>query len=197
MERLISESKHEISVSCVLSEVEFIPMCEEYGFDWVFEDNFPVGNKINTGIKSTLEYNYDYLMMMNSDDVVKTELIDEYYQPFFESLNPYFGVDKVTYVDWYTKEAREFKYNFTVLGIAKMIRKDIVVKSFKYLKEVYRSELSKCLDDTMMDNMIKLKVSPTFVQYEGMLAMDFKSETNIWPWEKFKDRGKIVCYNQA
>jgi len=24
--------------------------------------------------------------------------------------------------------------------------------------------------------------------------MDFKSETNIWPWEKFKDKGKVVEY---
>lgn len=194
MERLISESKHEIAVSCVLSEREFIPLCEEYGFDWVFEENEPVGNKINTGIRSTLGYAYDYLMMMNSDDVVKAELIDKYYEPFFESLNPYFGVDKVTYVNWYTKEAREYSYEYSVLGIAKMIRRD-VVESLK--GNLYPEKLSKGLDDHFMDRMIHNKIYPTIVKYEGQLAMDFKSEVNIWPWEKFKDKGKKVCYNPA
>ena len=189
MLRLIAESKHEIDVTCVLSEPEFTFMCDEYGFEWVFEENIPVGNKINTGIRSTLRHKYDYLMMMNSDDIVKTELIDKYYDPFFESLNPYFGVDKVTYVNFDTKEAREVKYDFSVLGIGKMVHRDVVIK---FGGNLYNRDLNKGLDDHMMDRMISGKISPTFVQYEGMLAMDFKSETNIWPWEKFKNKGKDV-----
>jgi len=191
MSRLIAESKHEIDVTCVLSEPEFTFMCDEYGFEWVFEENIPVGNKINTGIRSTLRHTYDYLMMMNSDDVVKTELIDKYYEPFFESLNPYFGVDKVTYVNFETKEAREFQYDYSVLGIGKMVRRDVVDKLNGNL---YPEKLSKGLDDHFMDRMISIKVYPSFVKYEGQLAMDFKSETNIWPWEHFKNRGKIVEY---
>ncbi len=191
MLRLIAESKHEIDVTCVLSEAEFTFMCDEYGFEWVFEENIPVGNKINTGIRATLRHEYDYLMMMNSDDVVKTELIDKYYDPFFESLNPYFGVDKVTYVNFGTKEAREFKYDYSVLGIAKMVRRDIV-DTFK--GNLYNERLSKGLDDHFMDRMISIKVYPTFVQYEGQLAMDFKSDVNIWSWDHFKNRGKIVEY---
>lgn len=196
VKRLQRESKHEIMVSCVLSEPEFIPLCEEFGFNWTFALNLPLGDKINTGIKSTLKYKYDYLMMMNSDDVIEAELIDRYYEPFFERLDPYFGVDKVTYVNWSTKEAREFQYEFTVLGIGKCLRRDVVDLAFKKLGEVYRKDLNKCLDDTMMDNLIKIGFYPKFVKYEGMLAMDFKSEVNIWPWEKFSNRGKTVCYRE-
>ncbi len=196
LKRLQVESKHEISVSCVLSEPEFIEMCSEFGFNWQFALNLPLGEKMNTGIKSTLKYKWDYLMVMNSDDVIEAELIDKYYDSFFESLNPYFGIDKVTYVNWSTKEAVEFQYEYTVLGIGKCLRRDVVEKSLKSLKEVYRSELSKCLDHTMMDNMIKIGVYPSFVKYEGQLAMDFKSEVNIWPWDHFKNRGKKVCYKE-
>ena len=194
LERLIKESKHEIKVSCVLSEPEYIPLCAERGFNWVFELNMPVGNKINTGIKSTLKYKYDYLMMMNSDDVIKAELIDKYYEPFFEKMNPYFGIDKVTYVNFYTHEAREFQYEYSVLGIGKCIRRDIV-EQFK--GELYKADRNKGLDDSMMDRMIHAGVFPSFVKYEGQLAMDFKSEVNIWPWEHFKNQGKEVCYKQA
>lgn len=188
---LQQKSKHDIDVSCVLSEPEFIPLCESYGFNWIFENNDPLGNKINTGIKSTLKFKYDYLMMMNSDDVVKAELIDQYYEQFIESLNPYFGIGKVTYVNFYTHEAKEITYNLTILGIAKMIHRSVVEKARGVL---YRPELNKCLDNTMMDVMIGMGVSPTFVDYEGMLAMDFKSEVNIWPWEQFANKGKTVCY---
>lgn len=191
MVRLIAESKHEIEVSCVLSEESFIPLCDEYGFDWEYAENFPVGNKINTGIQSTLKHEYDYLMMMNSDDIVKAELIDKYYDPFFESLNPYFGIDKVTYVNFETNEAREFNYEFSVLGIGKMVHRSVVEK---WQGHLYPANLNKGLDDHMMDRMISAKIFPTMVKYEGQLAMDFKSEVNIHPWEKFKHTGKIVEY---
>lgn len=183
------ESKHEIGITCVLSEPEFIEMCGEFGFNWTFSENLPLGQKMNNGVKWTLKFKFDYLMIMNSDDVIRTELIDKYYDPFFESLNPYFGIDKVTYVNWSTKEAREFQYEFSVLGIGKCIRRDVVEKG-----DLYDPKLNKGLDDHMMDRMIGLGFYPTFVKYDGQLAMDFKSEVNIWPWDKFKDRGKKVEY---
>lgn len=189
--RLTQESKHEISVTCVLSEPEYIGVCQEYGFNWVFDLNEPVGKKINTGIKATLKHRYDYLMIMNSDDVIEAELIDRYYQPFFESLSPFFGVKKVTFVNFYTHEAREFEYDFSVLGIGKCVRFDIV-KSLN--GELYNPKLNRGLDDSMMDRMIENGIFPTFINYEGMLAKDFKSDINIWGWEHFKDKGKKVCY---
>jgi hypothetical protein len=193
LKKLIAASKHEISVLCVISEIEYINICKGFGFNWVAAPNNPLGSKINKGIKRALQLsNFDYLMMMNSDDVIKVDLIDRYYDPFFESKEKFFGISKVTYVNFYTQEAREFCYEYSVLGIGKCIRRD-VVEDMK--GELYRHELNKCLDDTMMDNLMRIKVFPRMVRYEGMLAMDFKSDVNIWPWEKFKDRGKPVCYS--
>jgi len=194
MAELIKKSKHEIKVSCVLSEPEFIPLCAEFGFNWVFELNLPLGKKINTGVKSTMKFKYDYLMMMNSDDIIKPELLDSYYEPFFESLNPFFGIDKVTYVNFSTKEAREYQYEYTVLGIGKCIHKDVVQKMNG---ELYPNDFNRGLDDSMMDRLINIGVYPSFVKYEGQLAMDFKSDVNIWPWEKFMNKGKEVCYKQG
>lgn len=191
--KLIAESKHELSVTCVISEVEYIKVCEEYGFEWVFADNDPLGRKINIGIQKALDHPFDYLMMMNSDDVIHVKLLDEVYEPFFDK--PLFGINRVTYVNFYTKEARDFTYGFTCLGIAKMIRRDVLVRAMKSPGFVYRPDLNKCMDDTMMDNIIKTQnIFPVLVKYEGQLAWDFKSETNIWPWDYFKGRGKIVEY---
>lgn len=194
LQRLIEESKHELKVLCVISEVEYVDICESYGFQYVFVENFPVGNKINVGVKSSLSNEWDYLMMMNSDNIIKSELIDKYYQPFFDKSEPFFGVDRVTYVKFGTTQAREVKYDYSVLGIGKCVRRDIVEQAFKQLGQLYRGDLNKCLDDTMLDNMSKLRAYPRFVKYEGMLAMDFKSEVNIWPWEHFEKKGRAVEY---
>jgi hypothetical protein len=193
---MVKSDKHSIDVTCVISENEYIKVCEDYGFSWVWAENEPVGKKINTGIKSTLKHPYDYLMIMNSDDVIDKKLIDDVYEPFFENLNPYFGISRVTYVNFYTKEARDIEYEFSILGIGKCIRKDIIKKLFDEQGEVYRSNLSRGLDDTMMDNMIRSGVWPTNVPYEGQLAWDFKSEVNIHGWEKFEKKGTEVCYSQ-
>lgn len=198
LKKLLAESKHQLNVFCVISEPEYIDICESYGFNWVAAPNNPVGSKINKGIKRALQlFEFDYLMMMNSDSVIKSELIDKVYQPFFDNNEKFFGINKVTYVNFYTKEAREINYEYSVLGIGKCIRRDVVELAFNQVGELYRTELSKSLDDTMMDNLMKIKVFPRMVRYEGMLAMDFKSEVNIHPWEKFKNRGKAVCYSPA
>lgn len=192
LRKMIAESKHEYRVLCVISESEYIPVCDSHGFNWIYADNNPLGEKINKGLRRALEFKWDYLMMMNSDDVIKARLIDEYYDPFFEKGEKFFGISKVTYVNFQTSEAREYKYEYSILGIGKCIRRDVV----EQLKgNLYRPDLNKCLDDTMMDNLSKIKVFPRMVQYKGQLAMDFKSEVNIWPWEHFKTRGKEVCYN--
>lgn len=194
LKKLIAETKHEMKVLCVISEPEYIAVCQSFGFDWVAAPNNPLGGKINNGIKVALKSQWDYLMMMNSDDVIKVDLIDKYYDPFFESEEKFFGISSVTYVNFYTNEARQFDYGYSVLGIGKCIRRDVV----EQMKgELYRYELNKCLDDTMMDRLIKIKVFPRMVRYEGILAMDFKSDVNIWPWEKFKDKGVPVCYSPA
>jgi hypothetical protein len=193
VKRLQKESKHTIDVSCVISEPEYIEMCSEFGFNWTYEKNDPLGEKMNLGIASTLKYEYDYLMVMNSDNEIETELIDKFYDPFFEKLTPYFGIDRVTYVNWGTTEARDFKYEFTILGIGKCIHRSVVER---LRGKLYRPTLNKCLDHTMMDIMIQNRVFPVIVKYEGQLAKDFKSEVNIWPWERFKNRGTKVCYKQ-
>jgi hypothetical protein len=189
--KLISETKHEIKVLCVISELYYKDICEDYGFQWVFCDNNPLGNKINTGIKHSLSNNWDYLMMMNSDDIIKTELIDKCYQPLFEKKVEFFGVSKVTYVKFGTWEAREMDYGHCVLGIGKCIRRDVVER----LKgDLYPPTLNRLLDDNMLTKMLSHNIGHAIVRYSGMLAMDFKSETNIWPWEHFAKKGIEVCY---
>lgn len=191
---MIKKSEHEITVMVVISEESYIDMVEDFGFEWEWHENNPLGAKINFGISKSLVDQWDYLMMMNSDDVIDVKLIDEFYKPHFGK--PFFGINRVTYVNFSSKEARDFTYSFSCLGIGKMIRRDVVDRAFKEFGYLYNPDRNKCLDDGMMDNMIhNLNVFPELVQYPGQLAWDFKSETNIWPWSHFKNKGVEVCYS--
>ncbi len=182
---MISAIDHDVNVLCVISETSYVEMCEEFGFNCVAYKNDPVGEKINFGIKHALEYyQFDYLMMMNSDSVIKPELF-KVYQSYMNELEPFFGVNKVTFVNFYTNEAQDYLYEFSIIGPGKMIHRSVVEKMGG---DIYRP-LNKCLDDTLMDNILKVaKVGGKIVSYDGQLVYDVKSDVNIHPWEKFKGK---------
>jgi hypothetical protein len=185
--------KHDVSVLCVISEPEYMDMCRAYGFNFVAFPNDPVGKKINSGIKYALEhYKFDYLMMMNSDTVINPKLFSDYYDELISKQVQFFGVNKVTFVNFYTDEAVEYEYMGSILGCGKMISRSLVERAFNERGKLYEPLLNRALDDTMYDNIMDLGVRAVFVEYEGQLVYDLKSDVNIHPWEKFANRGKKV-----
>ena len=194
---MITEIDHECSVLCVVSTDEDNEVCKAFGFETLFYPNDPLGRKLNAGCLLALTDSPDYLMTMNSDSVVRKELFD-YYKPYFERREKYFGVDRLTFVDSQTGQAKDYTYDFTILGVAKCIRADVVAESFHALGCFYPDNQNRGLDNKMMDNMIRIKAWPVMVQYGGQLVFDVKSEINIWPYSHFKNRGKEVkselCY---
>lgn len=198
LKELIREvEEHELSVLCVISEDSYKEICEEFGFEYLMYPNDPLGKKLNAGCLYALSSEPDYIMTMNSDSVVKKELFD-YYRPYFERRDKYFGVDRVTFVDSVSNEARDYTYEFTILGVAKCMRSDVVEECFRILGYLYLPDQNRGLDNKMMDNLIHIKAWPQMVKYPGQLVFDVKSEVNIWPFEHFQNKGTKVeselCY---
>ncbi len=189
--------EHEFEVVCVVSEDYWPSICEKYGFEWLYCPNDPLGRKINAGVLYALTLEPDYVMMMNSDSVIRKELFD-HYRPFFEKREKYFGVDRVTFLDSKTNRGKDYTYEFTILGVGKMMRADVIRSHFNSGKNLYPNERNRGLDNAMMDNMIQAKIWPVMVSYPGQLVFDVKSEVNIWPWDHFENRGTEVipelCY---
>jgi hypothetical protein len=188
--------QHDIKVLCVSSELEHYELCEAYGFEHIAFKNDPLGEKINFAIKWALDYEWDYLMTMNSDSVISPNLFFDYYDDFFG--NDVFGVSRVTYVNFYTDEAVDFEYHFSLLGVGRCMSRQVVERMFKEVGEVYEGFRNKGLDDSVLSNLRKIGVRPMFVQYKGQMVYDLKSDVNIHPWEKFADKGVKVenelCY---
>lgn len=182
LKELINTVEHEISVLCVISEPKYMDLCRLYGFEFAPYSNENLGDKINFGINYSLKNKYDYLMMMNSDSVVKPELFDVY-KPYLENGEKFFGVNKVTFVNFYTDEAQDYIYEFSIIGPGKMVHRSVV----EQMKGKLYKSLNKCLDDTMMDNLRPFAAGK-IVEYKGQLVYDIKSDVNIHPWEKFKGR---------
>jgi hypothetical protein len=188
LQEMIKAIPHDVNVLCVISEPEYSKMCDEFGFNHVSFSNENVGAKINFGIKYAMEYyQWDYLMMMNSDSVIKPELF-EVYKPLLEAKEKFFGVNRVTFVNFYTDEAVDFTYTFSIIGPGKMIHRSVV----EQMGGNCYKHLNRCLDDTLMDNILKVcKVGGKILDYKGQLVYDIKSDVNIHPWEKFKNGKKV------
>jgi hypothetical protein len=191
-ELIKSLPQHEFNVLCIVSEPEYMDMCMAYGFDYVAYKNDPLGEKINFGIKKALERSqWDYLMSMNSDSVINPKLFFDYYDRLF-GFHDLFGVSRVTYVNFYTDEAVDFEYHFSLLGVARCISRKLVERFIDEWGCVYEPFRNRGLDDSVLTIARKMDVKPYFVGYEGQLVYDLKSDVNIHPWEKFAERGVKV-----
>lgn len=80
--RMIKNSRFPIEAFAVISEESMIPLCNKYNIKWTFYKNDPVGEKKNHGLNEAMKLEWDYLLEIGSDDLVKDELV-ELYAPYF------------------------------------------------------------------------------------------------------------------
>jgi hypothetical protein len=81
--RLRERASHPIEIFAVISEEEMIHLCDKYNIRWTFYENEPLGAKKNHGLTEAMKLEWDYLIEVGSDDIIKDELLVLY--------NKYFG----------------------------------------------------------------------------------------------------------
>ena len=113
-------------LACI-SEPEMKPLCDKYGVMSVFHENTPLGRKKNFLLQEALKLNFDYLMELNSDDIIKNELVDKYIQLIKN------GVDYVTlrnfcYMDSKTGHMNQIDSQ-TAFAIGKLVKRELVEKA--------------------------------------------------------------------
>jgi glycosyltransferase involved in cell wall biosynthesis len=172
------QEKENFQVLCVVSEQWAKIKAFEYGFKFIESENFPVGGKMNNGIKEALRFDWDYLMNLGSDDIIDERLF-KLYKPFIEQKRECFGVTKCTFIDSETKEVKRFDYKH-LIGAGRMIRRDIVERYFP----LYPLK-NKCLDDGSARNMFGTQFTE-IQETEDDLIVDIKSDQNIWSFDFFE-----------
>jgi len=92
--RLRKKSRHPIEAFAVISEESMIPLCNKYDIKYTFYKNDPVGEKKNHGLTEAMKLEWDYLIEIGSDDLVKNELIEKY-EPYFGKYEMFGTKDSV------------------------------------------------------------------------------------------------------
>jgi glycosyltransferase involved in cell wall biosynthesis len=165
-------------------------LADQYGFDVFICDNLPLGRKFNQGLEYALdEYNFDYVMQINSDNVLSTDFWPLFEQ-YFNQLQFFFGVDRVYFYDSVTKQMREFQYG-AGCGI-RFIRRDIV-ETAGFVDDTFAlwdDPICSGLDNNSSNNIVnrcgKMQYLARHPRITRPVVTDIKSDENIHPFSEFR-----------
>lgn len=186
-----------LDVFCVCSDVEEARLVSRYGFDWTIEENYPLGRKLNRGLRQAMEKDFTHLVQLGSDDIITPALLDKYVKL---SAEDYFGVNKFIAVDIEGKRAKLWTYGSETEG--GMINHPIGagrVFSKKALKDVlsrtdlWEDDRQKVLDGQSDLVMLKNGYRALIVPIDSAGIIDIKDEGNIWPFDKIP--GQALDFN--
>lgn len=125
LERLRNNSRHPIETFAVISEEEMIPLCEEYGIKHTFHKNDPLGEKKNHGLTEAMRLEWDYMIEIGSDDIIKDELI-ELYENYFGKYEM-FGTKDSVIIDSVSGKCRRLQSD-TPFGLGRCISRETIQK---------------------------------------------------------------------
>jgi hypothetical protein len=93
-------------------------LCERYGIHRIQHRNRPLGEKWNAGLAEVLKYQWDYLLILGSDDLLSSEYLS---QDFGELT----GLTRCGLIDTETGRRAIFENDY-VMGVGRVIRRDVV-----------------------------------------------------------------------
>ena len=186
------QKSYNIEVLCVVSEVWAKIDAFERGFKYVQVSNDDLGVKMNTGVKESLKYDYDYLMNLGSDDIINERLFDVYKDSFDKGLEM-FGITKATFIDIESKRVKDCDYK-AMIGAGRCIAKSRILKDVIVDGEsiMYDKGIKRGLD---FNSMFKFKCSMSELATEGCLIWDIKSDENIWVYDNIG--GTDIGFDEA
>lgn len=144
---LLRLKKHNVSALCILSEEDPTynrKLMEKYNIDYVLHEN-KLGAKKNYGLREALKRDFDYLMELNSDDIIKDELIETYLD-LMEQGVPFIGLGNFAFYNAETGESKHKKTCSTLFGIARAYKKDALKKGSQCVDVVIKETFTTKTD---------------------------------------------------
>lgn len=148
--RLIKNSRFPIEAFAVISEESMIPLCNKYNIKWTFYKNDPLGEKKNHGLNEAMKLEWDYLLEIGSDDLVKDDLV-ELYAPYFGKYD-LFGTKDAIIINSADGMCRRLNSD-TTYGLGRMISRK-VLEQFAYGYDVLALESILCSGRTTPKDQI-------------------------------------------
>lgn len=123
--RLRKNSRFPIETMAVISEESMICLCEKYGIRYTFYKNDPLGEKKNHGLDEAMKLEWDYLIEIGSDDLVKDELIEKYSE--YAGNYDMFGTKDSVIINSENGKCRRLKSD-TPFGLGRAISRKVFEK---------------------------------------------------------------------
>ncbi len=125
LDRLRKNSRFPIECFAVISEESMIGLCEKYNIKYTFYKNEPLGEKKNHGLDEAMKLEWDYLIEIGSDDIVKDELIEKYSE--YAGKYEMFGTKDSVIINSENGKCRRLVSD-TVFGLGRTISRKVFEK---------------------------------------------------------------------
>jgi hypothetical protein len=173
VDRLRKSGLFPIEAFAVISEALMVPLCRKYEIDFCLHENLPLGKKKNFGLQQAMKKDFDYMIEIGSDDLLKTELL-EAYAPYFGHKH-LIGLNSFYFLNAEDGACRRYS-NPSLYGMGRAVSR----YALEQTGELWRDDLNKGLDNYSTAQLIKKGF--TDVRIKEPLAIDIKSDINIWPF---------------
>lgn len=170
--RLRKSGLFPIEAFAVISEESMIPLCEKYDVKYCVYKNEPLGEKLNYGLRESMRLDWDYVVCIGSDDLLYNQYLEEI-KPHL-GVRDFFGISNFLILNSEDGACRNINAK-SPYGIARVISRKAVEK----IGNVWDDKKHRGMDGHSFFKMVPLFGSLQ-IQTKEPLAIDVKSETNIW-----------------
>lgn len=185
-------AKKGVKSFAVISEESMIPLCEKYGIEFCFYKNDPLGEKKNFGLTQLMKKDFDYMIEIGSDDLLKDEILELY--PFDRDV---MCLKDFAVINSETGECRRLRDRDAKFGLGRAVSKK-ALESVKCADGMYRlwgDKYQHGLDNNSMMRLASKGYLEKRYASDYPLAIDIKSAVNLWPFRY--DMGSEYSYDDA
>lgn len=181
--RLRGSGLFTIEALAVISEESMIPLCEKYNIKYCFYKNLPLGEKLNYGLSQALKLEWDYIIGIGSDDLLKNEILDVY-KPYF-GRNHSIALDSIVFLNSETGGCRWVKSN-SRFGAGKALSRYALEK----VPKLYNEKLSQGMDNESCFLLAANGIGEIRLPSDKPLIIDIKSKDSVWDFNAVRGLGE-------
>jgi hypothetical protein len=134
----LRKHRPDLTVLTIISEEDYEARCKAHNIAYTFFENSPLGRKKNHGLNEALKLEWDYLIEINSDDLIKNELLDIY-----DTMEDhYLALRNFCFLDSVTLGCRQFESK-TAYGIGRRYSREAVLSCRMIEAEVLQTCMSE------------------------------------------------------
>ena len=158
-----------------------LKLLEKHNIEICKFSNKTLGYKKNLGLEyAKSNFQFDYLMELNSDDLVNPELFD-YYQQYMIRDVSFFGLKNLYILNWYDKRCvfiRDYDEGHTY-GAGRMLHKSVVMN----FTDPWPEDMNENMDSESGKFFTKRGIPEVAIDTgETPYILDIKTNTNIGHW---------------